>query len=129
MPLQMIDPFDKFVLKRSVSDRNAVIGHLRSVLNVFANKPQYHEFYIGVTSDLDQRFKQHRVRWPNMKWMCPIYSEPENYLEDNFFNLEGQALKEFEKGIVHPQTQQVLLRRVNDKGSPRPQCWLYILVG
>lgn len=136
MSLAMIQPRDKFLLKQSVIARLPVISHLRTVLGSFAvkvdanGKQVFERFYIGITSDLDRRFTEHRGKDLQFKWMCPIYEEPDSHLGENSFDLlEHEALMAFKGGIRHPKTQEMMLTYANlREGSPPKRC-LYILVG
>lgn len=129
MSLEMIQPRDKFLLKQGVIARLPVISHLRTVLNSFANKPEFTRFYIGITSDLDRRLAEHRGNDRQFKWMCPIYEEPESHMDENSFDLlEREALMAFKGGIVHPETRKMLTFENLREGSPPKRC-LYILVG
>jgi hypothetical protein len=130
MALEFVQPRDKFMLKRGVIGREPVIGHLRTVLNSFANKPEYTCFYIGITNNLDTRLQDHQRRKPQFRLMCPIYEEPAAHVDsDSFDLLEREALRTFQSGVVHPQTRQVLLRCDNIPGGAPPKRYLYILVG
>lgn len=129
MPLQLISPPDRFMLKRSVDARSIILGHLHSVLKSFAAKPEYSQFYIGITRDLDARLSDHRGKRPDFKLMVPIYEEPANIVDSAFDVLEHEAIKTFRNGITHPETQQMLLRCANKPDGARPKTMLYILVG
>jgi hypothetical protein len=131
MALVMIDPTagSRFLWNRSAIDRNAVIGHLRGVLNTFAAKPQYSKFYIGITGDLEERLEGHRRKRPDFKLMIPVYSEPGHYFDDSFDTLERDAIAALDGGILHPQTGQVALACDNRASGISPRNWLYILVG
>lgn len=129
MALQLIQPEDRYILKRDVIDRRAVIGHLRSVLSAFASKPEYTRFYVGITGDLEARLLKHRRYKPEFRLMVPIYQEQEILHEDSFDELEKIAIREFRDGIRHPTTREVLLRCDNGPGGAAPKRTLYILVG
>jgi hypothetical protein len=129
MPLQLISPPDRFMLKRSVDARPVILGHLHSVLKSFAMKPEYSKFYIGITRDLDARLADHQGKKPDFKLMVPIYEEPANIVDSAFDVLEHEAIKTFRDGIIHPDTRKTLLRCTNGPGGARPKTLLYILVG
>ena len=129
MPLQLISPRNKFMLEHSVDDRKAILGHLRSVLNSFANKPEFTQFYIGITRSLETRLADHRNKKPEMKLMVPIYEEPAIVVDSAFDVLENEAIATFRNGIVHPDSKKVLLRCSNGPGGAPPKTLLYILVG
>ncbi len=130
MALRLIEPANnRFMLTRGVIDRRAVIGHLRTVLNSFANKEGYSKFYIGITGNLEDRLAGHRRSRPDFKLMIPIYEEPAQYFESSFDSLEGVAISTFKAGIQHPVSKQTLLRCDNDSGAAAPKSYLYILVG
>ena len=109
-----------------VIDHRAVISHLRDVLNAFAAKPQYSEFYIGITNDLDRRKSEHESK--GYKLMCVIYQEPINFVANSFHNLERDAINAYRSGIQHPTTKQLLLRCANKPSGSLAKNWLYILV-
>jgi hypothetical protein len=129
MALQLIEPHDRYMLKRDVIDRRAVIGHLRSVLNVFANKPEFGKFYVGITGDVEARLLKHRRYKPEFRLLVPIYEEQEILHEDSFDGLEKIAIREFRDGIRHPTTGDLLIRCDNGPGGAAPKRTLYILVG
>src|SRR4051812_36148090 len=56
MPLQLIEPRDKYMMPRHTITHEAVLGHLESVLKAFAAKQEYSKFYVGITGDLENRF-------------------------------------------------------------------------
>lgn len=128
MALQLIAPQDKYLLKAGVISHDAVVGHLREVLNSFAAKPEYSKFYIGITSDLNARLASHRTNKPDFKWMCPIYQEAGNLVENAFDRLERKAIMKFNGGIKD-QSGQLLLQCSNGPGGALPKNLLYILVG
>ena len=130
MSLTLIDPVNnRFKLDRSAVDRRLVLGHLRSVLHSFANKPEYSRFYIGITGDLEERLAQHQRTRPEFKLMIPIYEEPGHYLNDSFDRLEREVIAAFRGGIRHPDSGQMLLHCDNGAAGAAPKCYLYILVG
>jgi hypothetical protein len=130
MALRLIEPAaNRFMLTRSVVDRKAVIGHLRTVLNSFANKDGYTKFYIGITGNLQDRLAGHQRSRPDFQLMIPIYEEPAHYMQDSFDSLEGLAISAFRAGIQHPVTKQMLLRCDNGAEAAAPKSTLYILVG
>ncbi len=118
-----------YQLSVDVIHHAAVIAHLQDVLNTFANKPEYHEFYIGITNDLERRRKEHAVSKPQYKMMCAIYQEQTIVVGNSFHNLERDAINTFRQGIKHPQTGQRLLQCGNTPGGSQAKNWLYILVG
>ncbi|HTE43731.1 MAG TPA: hypothetical protein VK636_00695 [Gemmatimonadaceae bacterium] len=129
MPLSFINPLDQYMLKRSVVDRAAVLGHLRLVLKAFAMKPAFSKFYIGITNHLETRLQDHRIRKPDFQLMVPIYEDNGLFVEDSFDRLERDAIAEFRAGIMHPETRKMMLRCDNGPGGARPKTVLYILVG
>jgi hypothetical protein len=129
MALQLIQPRDKFMLGTHVVDRNAVLGHLRSVLSSFASKPEYSRFYIGITNDVETRLSDHRIHKPDFKLMVPVYEEEAILVENAFDVLEREAIRTFSGGIKHPVTNAMLLRCENGPGGARPKRILYVLVG
>jgi predicted GIY-YIG superfamily endonuclease len=133
MAIKMIDVVEgkKFMLDRGVSDRRAVIGHLRTVLGSFAAKPQWTRFYIGITGDLEARFAGHNgdKAKAGFQLMVPIYAEQAIVMDESFDKLESEAIRTFKMGIVHPTSKQMLLRCENGVGGAQPKTWLYILIG
>jgi hypothetical protein len=129
LALQLIQPRDKFMLSAHVVDRNAVIGHLRSVLGSFASKPEYSKFYIGITNEVETRLSDHRIRKPDFKVMVPVYEEDAILVENAFDVLEQDAIRAFSNGIRHPTTNAMMLKCENGPGGARPKRVLYILVG
>jgi len=129
MPLQLIQPREKYMLTRGVVDRAAVIGHLDLVLKAFANKPEYNKFYIGITNDVETRLQDHQRRKPDFKLMVPIYEEQAVLVENSFDRLEREAIERFRVGVMHPETRRILLRCDNGPGGAPPKTTLYVLVG
>ncbi len=130
MGLKLIEPADnRFKFNRSVVDRKAVLGHLQTVLNSFAAKPELSMFYIGITGSLEDRLAGHQRYKPEFKLMIPIYEEPAHYLEDSFDALERSAINRFRAGIRHPDSKEMLLRCANGAEGAAPKTYLYILVG
>lgn len=125
----LIQPARKYMLTHSAVDRRAVIDQVRSVLKVYAMKPGFSRFYIGITSDVDARLRDHQLKKPEFKLMIPIYEEERMLLSDSFDQLERDAIAAFRDGIRHPDTGQVLLRCGNGPGGARPKSVLYVLVG
>lgn len=109
-----------------VIDHRAVLSHLRDVLNTFAAKPLYREFYIGITNDLERRRKEHDGK--GYKLMCAIHDQPDIVVGNSFHNLEREAIQMFRDGIKHPDTKSVLLRCANSPSGSLAKNWLYILV-
>jgi len=127
--LQLIDPPGKYLMPRHTVDRAAVIGHLRLVLNAFANKPEYTKFYIGITNDVSTRLQSHRGSpRGGFRLMVPIYEEQPLLVENSFDNLEQEAINTFRRGILNLQTKKVLKCDNGPNGAP-PKITLYILVG
>ena len=58
MPLQLIDPRDKYVMTHTAVP-DAVIAHIRDVLKVYLMKPDFTKFYIGITQDVKRWLQQH----------------------------------------------------------------------
>ena len=129
MPLQLIQPRDRYILHRGVVDRAAVVAHLRLVLVSFANKGGYTKFYIGITNDVDTRLRDHQRRKPEFQLMVPIYEEDANLVENSFDRLERDTIAAFRAGIVHPDTRQLLLRCANGPDAAPPKTTLYVLIG
>lgn len=129
MSLQLIQPEGKYQLTQSVVDRRAVLDHLHSVLKVYAMKPEFTRFYIGITSDLESRLISHQRRKPHFKLMIPIYAEERMLMSDSFDSMEREAITMFRGGIKHPDTGQMLLMNDNGPGGARPKSVLYVLVG
>ncbi len=120
---------ERYRLTAGVINHEAVLSHLESVLKAFATKPEYSEFYIGITGNLERRRREHQSEKPTYKLMCPIYSEQSIVLADSFHNLESAAINRFSQGIRHPETGQVLLRCENSARGSQAKNWLYLLVG
>lgn len=116
-----------YKLNVGVNNHIAVISHLRSVLNMFANKPEYSKFYIGIT--LEERRAEHQRKKPEYKLMCDIYEEQVFVVENSFHNLERDVIKKFSSGIKHPDTGKVLLKCENEQGGSSAKRWLYVLIG
>ena len=129
MALQLIEPHDRYTPRRDVIDPRAVIGHLRSVRNAFASKPECGRFHVGITGDVEARLLKHRRYRPDFRLLAPIYEGEEILHEDGFDGLERIAIREFRDGIRHPVTNEVLIRRDNGPGGAPPKRTLYILVG
>ena len=129
MSLQLIQPTGTYMLDRSVVDRRAVMGHLHSVLKVYAMKPGFSRFYIGITSDVEARLRDHQVKKPEFKLMIPIYQEERMLLSDSFDQMERDMIQAFRGGIKHPDTGRILLTCDNGPGGARPKSVLYVLVG
>lgn len=126
---QLIQPTGKYLLAHSAVDRRAVIDQVRSVLAVYAMKPEFSRFYIGITSDVDSRLRDHQLRKPEYKLMIPIYEEEHMLLSDSFDQLERDAIATFREGVRHPDTGQMLLSCGNGPGGARPKSVLYVMVG
>jgi hypothetical protein len=130
MALQLINPVDKFLLKQDVVSTQAVIGHLRSVLHSFANKPGFTRFYIGITNNLQRRLSEHRADKPLFQWMCPVMEEAMPHVAEGSFDaLERDAILAFRAGIRHPDSRQMLLSCDNAATGTSPKNYLYVLVG
>ena len=129
MSLQLIQPTGQYMLSHSAVDRRAVIDQIRSVLKVYAMKPGFSRFYIGITSDVQRRLKEHRVSRPEFRIMIPIYEEEGMLLSDSFDQLERDAINTFRGGIKHPDTGRVMLTCDNGPGGLVPKSVLYLLVG
>jgi predicted GIY-YIG superfamily endonuclease len=126
---QLIQPSGKYMLKHSAVDRRAVIDQVHSVLKVYAMKPEFSRFYIGITSNLETRLRDHQANKPEYKLMIPIYEEERMLLSDSFDQLERDAIARFRQGIRHPDTGQMLLSCWNGPGGARPKSVLYVMVG
>jgi hypothetical protein len=130
MALKLIEPNqNRWMMKTSAVDRKQVIGHLESVLKSFAAKPEYTQFYIGITGDVEERLYGHQRKRPEFKLMIPIYEEPSHYMDDSFDRLERDAIAAFRGGIRHPVTNAVTLKCDNGAEGAAPKTTLYILVG
>lgn len=129
MPPQLIQPTGKYMLGHSAVDRRAVIDQVRSVLKVYAMKPEFSRFYIGITSDVETRLRDHQAKKPEYKLMIPIYEEERMLLSDSFDQLERDAINTFRSGIRHPDTGRTMLTCGNGPGGARPKSVLYVLVG
>ena len=81
MPIQLIDPRDKYLL-RHTAQPEAVMGQIRDVLNVYLMKPGYTKFYVGITRDVGRRLQQHQQKKPEYQLMIPIYDETGVLLEN-----------------------------------------------
>ena len=127
MPLQIIEPRDKYMMPKHTITHEAVLGHLEMVLKAFA-KPDYGKFYIGITGDLDARFAQHQRKRPDFKLMIPIYEEQKILVDNTFDFLEQRAISKFRTGIKHPDGR-MLLKCDNGQEGSEPKVTLYILVG
>jgi hypothetical protein len=119
---------EEYKLPVGVIDHRAVIAHLRSVLNRFASKPEYSEFYIGIANNLEERLRQHKIKKPDYRLMCVIYEEQPNIVANSLHNLEREAIDTFRQGIIHPDTHQCLLRCGNEPRGSEAKIALYILV-
>jgi hypothetical protein len=112
-----------------VLNNNAVISHLRSVLNTYVNNPAYSRFYIGITSDLETRRASHARNKPHFKMMCPIYEESNPKSDMAFHSLERDAINALRKGLVNPSDPSKKMRCENVPGGSFPKNWLYVLIG
>ena len=119
----------EYQLDVGLIDHSSIIAHMKSVLNTFAAKPQYSKFYIGITSDLENRKLDHQRNKPEYVLMCAIYKDETNIVANSFHNLERDAINAMRGGIRHPVNNQVLLRCANGPGGSLAKNWLYILVG
>lgn len=108
-------------------DPEAVLSHLKDVLNSFAAKPDCTKFYIGITNNLKRRLTEHRRTRPEFTLMCAIYKEEESHLTDRFHNLESAAIARFRGGVRNKSTGRSL-RCDNSPGGQQPHNWLYLLV-
>ena len=126
MPLNLTYEYE---LRAGVLEHSSVIAHMKSVLNIFAAKPQYSKFYIGITSDLEQRKMKHQREKPDYSLMCAIYKDEKIIVSNSFHNLEKEAINEMKNGIHHPDTNQLLLRCGNGPGGSLAKNWLYVLIG
>ena len=119
----------EYQLDIGLIDHSSIIGHMKSVLNTFANKPQYSKFYIGITSNLEERKLDHQRKKPGYTLMCAIYRDEENIVSNSFHNLERDAINAMRSGIRHPVNNQLLLRCDNGPSGSLAKNWLYILIG
>ncbi|WP_058554171.1 hypothetical protein [Thiohalocapsa sp. ML1] len=108
-------------------DQEAVLSHLKDVLNSFAAKQDCTKFYIGITNHLARRLKEHQKTRPEFTLMCAIYKEEQSHLGDRFHNLESAAIARFRGGVLNKSTGR-LLRCDNTPGGQQPHNWLYLLV-
>lgn len=112
-----------------VLDNNAVISHLRSVLNTYVNNPAYSKFYIGITSNLEDRLAEHKRTKPQFKLMCPIYEESNPKSDMAFHRLEKDAINQLRSGIVNPSNPGNKMLCENGPGGSLPKNVLYVLIG
>lgn len=119
----------EYQLDIGLINHSSIIAHMKSVLNTFASKPQYSKFYIGITSDIENRKLGHQRNKPGYTLMCAIYKDEQNIVSDSFHNLERDAINVMRAGIRHPDSNQLLLRCDNGPGGSLAKNWLYILVG
>jgi hypothetical protein len=133
MPLQLIDPPDKYVMNHTALPE-AVIGHIRDVLKSFLMKPGYTKFYVGITQNVNRRLQQHQQSKPEYKLMIPVYDETGVQASDSFDQLEQLAIRTF--GPKHgtefshplaPAGRKLIFD--NRRENPPPQNTLYLLVG
>jgi predicted GIY-YIG superfamily endonuclease len=119
----------EYLLDRHIIEHKHVIAHMKSVLNVFASKPEYKRFYIGITSDIESRRLDHQRNKPEFSLMCSIYTDEQNIVANSFHNLELEAITALRGGILHPDTRLLLLKCENGPGGSMAKNWIYILVG
>jgi hypothetical protein len=125
-----IEISDQYKMKVSAVSQEMILGHLDLVLKNLAMKGRYSQFYIGITNNLEQRAREHAAHKPDFKLMCPIYEEQAIVVAtDSFHNLERDAIKRFRKGVIHPDSQRVLLQCANGPDGSIAKNWLYIIVG
>lgn len=143
--MQLIDPRDKFLPKRSVLTVPDAISHVRSVLHHFApkdkvagdtmirDKKTYTRFYIGITNDIDARFDQHCRSRKVFELMVPVLQEPwDHIVPGSFDEFERALISHFSGGIHHPNRPapaKPLMQCCNDRGGSKPKGYLYILLG
>ncbi len=110
-----------------VVDQDAVVGHVREVLNSFAAKPDCSRFYVGITGDLEQRRTSHEKKKPEYTLMCVIYGEPAPVVSGSFHNLEQTVIERYRAGVMNPATGKTLICG-NGQGGSTGKSWLYLLV-
>ena len=126
MPLKIVYDYE---LDVSVLNNEAVIAHLRSILNTFVNKPEYSRYYIGITSNLESRRTSHERKKPQFKLMCPIYGDSNPKADMAFHSLERDAINSLRSGIVNPSDPSRKMSCENGPGGSPPKNWLYVLIG
>lgn len=126
MPLKIVHDYE---LDVSVLNNEAVIAHLRGILNTFVNKLEYSRYYIGITSDLESRRLSHERNKPQFKLMCPIYGDPNPKSDMAFHSLERDAINNLRSGIANPSDPSRKMSCENGPGGSLPKNWLYVLIG
>lgn len=126
MPLTLTH---KHEFQRSVLVNEAIIGHVRDVLNTYVNKPGFSRFYIGITSDLETRRIEHERKKPVFKLMCPIYGESNPKSDIAFHALERDVINALRGGISNPDDPSRSMVCDNGAGGSMPKSWLYVLIG
>ena len=133
MPLQLIDPRDKYVMIHTTWP-DAVMSHIRDVLKVYLMKPEFTKFYIGITQDVNRRLQQHQRAKLEYKLMIPVYDETGVHPMDSFDQLEQLAIMTFGPAygteFSHPNAPagRKLIFDNRRENSP-PQNTLYLLLG
>lgn len=117
------------ILNVSVLRNEAIISHLRDVLNTYVNKPNFSRFYIGITSDIETRRLDHERKKPNFRLMCPIYEESNPKSDMAFHSLERDAINALRSGMKNPTDASKSMSCENGPGGSLPKSWLYVLVG
>jgi hypothetical protein len=119
----------KHQFNRSVIRNDAVIDHLRGVLNTYVNKPDFSRYYIGITSNLEDRRYSHERKKPMFRLMCPIYEESNPKADMAFHELERDAINSLRDGIINPSDTSKSMICDNGPGGSLPKDWLYVLLG
>ncbi len=112
-----------------VLEKQAIIGHLRGVLNTYVNNPAYSRFYIGITSNLQTRRAEHAREKPQFKKMCPIYEESSPRADMAFHALERDAINALRQGIFNPSNPNKKMVCENLPTGSLPKNCLYVLIG
>ncbi len=133
MPLQLISPRDKYMMAHTAHPE-AIMGHIRDVLNVFLMKPDFTKFYVGITQNENRRLEQHRRKKMEYQLMIPIYDETGVHPPDSFDQLEQLAIRTFgpAQGTVFSNPKAPAGRKLifdNRRENSPPQNTLYLLLG
>jgi len=117
-----------FALKDSALGHDRVLDHLRDILKKFLVQTDATKYYIGMTSDLEARRRQHEGSKPDFTLMCVIHGEdPQMSADLRLDDLEAMAIAKFRSGILNPTTGR-MLRCVNSVSGSAPKQWLYVLL-
>lgn len=117
-----------FALKDSALGHNQILDHLRDILTKFLVQTDATRYYIGMTSDIEARRRQHETSKPDFTLMCVIHGEDPHMAADlKIDDLEAQAISRFRSGIHNPATGR-RLRCANSVSGTAPKQWLYVLL-